>query len=119
MLFLRHTRMTAARIASSLELPRSTVARVLKRRHRITGNRTRRRRGAGWDFVHVAIDDASRLAYERFIQTLLRKWAYVRPYQTSGIRARTLPLFLHYYNRERPHGSLSGQPPISRTKARA
>lgn len=31
--------------------------------HRITGNRSRRRRGAGWDFVHVAIDDASRLAY--------------------------------------------------------
>jgi transposase len=29
--YLRHTRMTAARIASSLELPRSTVARVLKR----------------------------------------------------------------------------------------
>ena len=25
--------------------------------------RRRRRRGAGWDFVHVAIDDASRLAY--------------------------------------------------------
>ncbi len=31
--------------------------------HRITGDRRRRRRGAGWDFVHVAIDDASRLAY--------------------------------------------------------
>jgi transposase InsO family protein len=229
-LLLRHTRMTAARIATSLELPRSSVARVLKRRglnrlqsldpkepvrrynrrhpgellhldvkklgritgfygHRITGNRTRRRRGAGWDFVHVAIDDASRLAYaevlpneqgdtsaaflaralawfqrlgirvrqiltdngsgyvsglfraactrlrvqhlrtrpyrpctngkaERFIQTLLREWAYVRPYRTSGIRARALSLFLHYYNRERPHGSLCGQPPISRTKAR-
>src|SRR5687768_2833990 len=95
--------MTVARIATSLEVPRSTVARVLKQRglsrlktldaqepprrytrrhpgellhldvkklgringfygHRITGNRSRRRRGAGWDFVHVAIDDASRLA---------------------------------------------------------
>jgi transposase InsO family protein len=229
-LYLRHTRMTAARIAGSLELPRSTVARVLKRQglsrlksleptepprrysrrhpgellhldvkklgritgfygHRITGDRRRRRRGAGWDFVHVAIDDASRLAYaevlpneqgdtsaaflaralgwfarlgirvrramtdngsgyvseifraacarlklqhlrtrpyrpctngkaERFIQTLIREWAYVRPYRTSGIRARALPLFLAYYNRERPHGSLSDQPPISRLKAR-
>jgi predicted transcriptional regulator len=29
-LFLRQTRMTVARIASSLELPRSTVARVLQ-----------------------------------------------------------------------------------------
>ena len=55
---------------------------------------------------------------ERFIQTLIREWAYVRPYRTSGIRARALPLFLAYYNRERPHGSLSDQPPISRLKAR-
>lgn len=33
--------------------------------HRITGDRTgqSRRRGAGWEFLHVAIDDASRLAY--------------------------------------------------------
>jgi transposase InsO family protein len=228
--WLRQTRMTVARIAASLELPRSTVARVLQRRglnrlkrfddqepprrytrrhpgellhldvkklgritgfygHRVTGDRTRRRRGAGWDFVHVAIDDASRLAYaevlanehgdtsaaflkraldwftrhdlrvrqiltdngsgyisacfrlacarlrlqhlrtrpyrpqtngkaERFIQTLMREWAYVRPYRTSGLRARALPLFLAYYNVERPHGSLSGRPPISRTRSR-
>ena len=32
--------------------------------------------------------------------------------------ARALPLFLAYYNRERPHGSLSDQPPLSRLKAR-
>ena len=31
--------------------------------HRITGDRTRGRRGAGWEYVHVAIDDASRVAY--------------------------------------------------------
>lgn len=228
-LYLRHTRMTVARIAISLDLPRSTVARVLQRHglsrlqslepreparrytrrhpgelvhldvkklgritgfygHRITGDRRRRRRGAGWDFVHVAIDDASRLAYaevlpneqgdtsaafleralawfarlgirvrqvmtdngsgyvsacfgascarrrlqhlrtrpyrpctngkaERFIQTLIREWAYVRPYRTSGLRARALPLFLSYYNRERPHASLDARPPISRLKA--
>jgi len=229
-LFLRQTRMAVARIAGSLELPRSTVARVLQRRglsrltaldpkepvrrytrrhpgellhldvkklgrisgfygHRITGDRSRRRRGAGWDFVHVAIDDASRLAYaevlaneqgdtsaafldralawfarhairvrrvmtdngsgyvsgcfrlacaqhrlhhlrtrpyrpctngkaERFIQTLLREWAYVRPYRSSKLRARALPLFLKYYNHERPHGSLGGRPPSSRLKGR-
>jgi transposase InsO family protein len=227
---LRTSRMTAAQIASSLEIPRSTVARTLKRRglqrlkvldehtppqrytrrhpgellhldvkklgritgfygHRITGDRRRRRRGAGWDFVHVAIDDASRLAYaevlaneqgdtsaaflaravtwfqrlgirvrrtltdngsgyvsacfalacsqlkirhlrtrpyrpctngkaERVIQTLMREWAYVRPYRTSGLRARALPLFLAYYNRERPHGSLGGRSPISRIRSR-
>lgn len=229
-LLLRGSRMTAAAIATCLEIPRSTVARTLKRHglhrlkalddqtppqrysrrhpgellhldvkklgritgfygHRITGNRSRRRRGAGWDFVHVAIDDASRLAYaevlpneqgdtsaaflaravawfkrkdirvrrvltdngsgyvsacfglacsqlkirhlrtrpyrpctngkaERFIQTLLREWAYVRPYRTSGLRARALSLFLAYYNRERPHGSLGGRSPISRIKSR-
>jgi transposase InsO family protein len=32
--------------------------------HRVTATRTgNRNRGAGWDFVHVAIDDTSRLAY--------------------------------------------------------
>ena len=29
---------------------------------RITGDRTQRRRGIGWDFLHVCVDDASRLA---------------------------------------------------------
>lgn len=31
--------------------------------HRATGNRSNRDRGAGWEYAHVAIDDASRLAY--------------------------------------------------------
>jgi transposase-like protein len=31
--------------------------------HRIHGDRTQRVRGAGWEYVHVAIDDASRVAY--------------------------------------------------------
>ena len=31
--------------------------------HRITGDRGRRVVGAGWEYVHVAIDDATRLAY--------------------------------------------------------
>ena len=31
--------------------------------HRATGNRRGRDRGAGWEFAHVAVDDASRLAY--------------------------------------------------------
>jgi transposase InsO family protein len=155
--------------------------------HRITGDRHDSRRGAGWEYVHVAIDDYSRLAYvevlrdergdttaaflrracawflrhgirverimsdngsayvsrrfahtcavlqlkhlrtrpyrpctngkaERFIQTLLREWAYAVPYRTSGLRARALRRFLRYYNRERPHGSLCGRPPISRLR---
>ena len=31
--------------------------------HRVTGDRSRRDRGAGWEYAHVALDDASRLAY--------------------------------------------------------
>ena len=156
--------------------------------HRITGDRRRSRVGAGWEYVHVAIDDASRLAYvevlrdekgpttveflrrafvwfqrlgvrverimtdngsayvsrvfahrcavlqlrhlrtrpyrpctngkaERFIQTLLREWAYVMPYRTSGLRTRALRHWLRYYNRQRPHGSLDARPPFTRLKA--
>jgi transposase InsO family protein len=159
--------------------------------HRITGDRTRqssprgRGQGAGWEFVHVCIDDASRIAFtrimpdekarsavaflkaaviyyaslgvkitrvitdngscykafafarackrlrlkhirtkpytpktngkaERFIQTALREWAYARPYPTSAERAQELQPWIHAYNWHRPHGSLKGNPPISR-----
>jgi transposase InsO family protein len=153
--------------------------------HRITGDRRSRARGVGWEFVHVCIDDASRLAYaevleaenaqactaffhralaffsrhgvrvrkvmtdnakaygghlfqaacqryrvrhvtirpyrpqtngkaERFIQTLLREWAYVRAYSSSRRRTEALPRWLRYYNLGRPHGSLNDRPPIHR-----
>ena len=153
--------------------------------HRITGDRRHSRRGAGWDYVHIAIDDASRIAYaevlrdetgetsagflrraldwyrtlgirvrriltdngsgyigrrfahgaarlrlvhkrtrpyrpqtngkaERFIQTLLREWAYAAPYLSSRIRKRALPRWIRRYNTRRPHGSLGGRPPFSR-----
>jgi transposase InsO family protein len=157
--------------------------------HRITGDRRRRRVGAGWDYVHVAIDDRSRIAYaevlrdetgetsaaflrravawfrtlgirirriltdngtgyrarcfaheverlrvvhkrtrpyrprtngkaERFIQTLVREWAYAAAYLTSAIRARVLPRWLRHYNRRRPHGSLNDLPPFSQLPRR-
>jgi transposase InsO family protein len=35
--------------------------------HRITGNRASRARGVGWDFLHVCVDDASRLAYTEIL----------------------------------------------------
>jgi len=31
--------------------------------HRMTGKRTKHARGVGWEFVHVCVDDATRLAY--------------------------------------------------------
>lgn len=51
---------------------------------------------------------------ERFIQTLLREWAYARLYATSDERASTLPTWINHYNYRRPHGSLSHQPPATR-----
>lgn len=157
--------------------------------HRIHGDRTARVRGAGWEYVHVCVDDRSRLAYvevlpneqtttaigyleravafyrrldirvravmtdngsayvsrlfrvachglrlrhlrtrpyrprtngkaERFIQTLLREWAYARPYHHSWLRVRALRPWLRYYNHRRPHGALDGKPPVSRLSQR-
>ena len=157
--------------------------------HRITGDRSQRRKGAGWDYVHVAIDDRTRIAFaevlrdessettaafvrralawyrtlgirvrriltdngsgyigrrfaheverlrivhkrtrpyrprtngkaERFIQTLIREWAYAAAYLTSAARAHVLPRWLRHYNRSRPHGSLLGLPPFSQLRPR-
>jgi transposase InsO family protein len=155
--------------------------------HRITGNRTGKStsRGIGWEYVHVCIDDASRIAFtdifpdekavsavaflqaavayyrslgitvsrvmtdngscykagdfaaacqtlglrhirtkpytpktngkaERFIQTILREWAYARAYPSSESRKSYLPEWTHMYNWHRPHSSLNSKPPISR-----
>ena len=168
-----------------LHLDVKKLARIARVGHRITGDRTTRVRGVGWEYVHVAVDDASRLAYtevlpdergttvaaflwralawyrrhgiraervmtdnafaylghafqarcqvrgirhlrtrpytprtngkaERFIQTLLREWAYAQPYGSSQARQAVLPRWRHYYNWHRPHVSLDGRPPISR-----
>ena len=100
---LRQTRATAWQISTALQVPRSTVTRVLRQAglnrlrvleprpvirryewphagdllhvdikplgrirgigHRMTGDRQRPQPGSGWEYVHVAIDDATRLAY--------------------------------------------------------
>ncbi len=51
---------------------------------------------------------------ERFIQTLLRGWAYGRLYGDSDERTRLLTDWLRHYNWNRPHGSLSHKPPGAR-----
>jgi transposase InsO family protein len=51
---------------------------------------------------------------ERFIQTLLREWAYGQLYGSSEERTANLPRFLERYNYRRPHGSLGKQVPASR-----
>ena len=181
---VRYERATAGEL---LHLDIKKLGRFGQPGHRVLGDRSNRfrDRGIGWEYVHVAIDDASRLAYaevladekgatctafleralqwfadhgirvqrvmtdngpgyrskqfgyalmqhgarhlftrpyrpqtngkaERFIQTLLREWAYVRAYASSQHRRRALRPWLRRYNHRRPHGSLDGQPPITR-----
>jgi transposase InsO family protein len=149
------------------------------------GAHGRRANTTGWEYVHVCVDDATRLAYvevlneqttlaslgflrraiahyasygitvesimtdngsnyrsrmhtiashalgirhhytkpyrprtngkaERFIRTLLDRWAYAAIYASSTERSRALTPWLNHYNRRRPHGSLNHQPPLSR-----
>jgi transposase InsO family protein len=167
-----------------LHLDIKKLGRIGQIGHRITGDRRSRTRGIGWEFVHVCVDDCSRVAYvevladersvtvagflrralawfarrgvtvqriltdngsayrsrllaavcrarhlgqrftrpytprtngkaERFIQTLLREWAYVVAYPSSAQRTAALARWLHYYNWHRPHSALNRQPPIS------
>jgi transposase InsO family protein len=53
---------------------------------------------------------------ERFIQTAMREWAYAKHWQNSDERNQHLQPWMHYYNFNRPHGSLNYKPPISRTE---
>ena len=52
---------------------------------------------------------------ERFIQTALREWAYSQHWTDSLQRDDCLQPWTHYYNHQRPHGSLDYKPPISRS----
>ena len=154
--------------------------------HRVTGDRQAGRSyRAGWDFLHVCVDDASRLAYteilpserkedttafleramawldrhgvavervmtdngsayrsklfakalqtagarhvrtrpytprtngkaERFIQTSLREWAYVKPYGSSTERSHAIGPWTDSYNLSRPHSGIKGLTPWQR-----
>ena len=55
---------------------------------------------------------------ERFIQTMLREWAYYAAYPTSAARTRALPAFLTRYNTKRPHKALGGITPNQRLTER-
>jgi transposase InsO family protein len=51
---------------------------------------------------------------ERFIQTLLREWAYRFSYSSSEERKHWLTPYLHFYNYHRAHSAIAYNPPISR-----
>jgi transposase InsO family protein len=52
-----------ARPGELLHIDPKKLGRIAAVGHRITGDRRDTKRGAGWEVVHVCIDDASRLAY--------------------------------------------------------
>jgi transposase InsO family protein len=160
------------------------LGRIVRPGHRVTGDRSRRSEGAGWQYLYVAIDDHSRLGFaavhpdetadsalrfldqlvafyrshgivlervltdngscfkrrweaaccahairakktrayrpqtngkaERFIRTLLERWAYAYSYETEQARLAALPPTLDFYNRFRPHRALGGLAPLQR-----
>jgi transposase InsO family protein len=57
--------------------------------HRVTGQRAVRNRAAGWEFVHVAVDDCSRLAYVEVL-------ADERGPATVGFYARMIDWFAQH-----------------------
>ena len=63
-----------------LHLDVKKLGRIKGIGHRITGNRqlSKRQRGIGWDFVHVCIDDATRVAYVEVLgdEKVRRRWAF-------------------------------------------
>ena len=51
---------------------------------------------------------------ERFIQTLLREWAYGLAHPSSKARNDDLPRWLDWFNQARPHSALNGLSPLAR-----
>jgi transposase InsO family protein len=75
-----------------VHLDTKRLARFRRPGHRVTGDRTIESPGAGWEYLHIAIDDHSRIAYGEFctnergpgaVRFLLN---LVRYYQRLGIR---------------------------------
>src|SRR5687768_2413745 len=51
---------------------------------------------------------------ERFIQTLLREWAYRFRYELTEQRTALLLPYLSFYNHRRAHQGIGNLPPVSR-----
>jgi transposase InsO family protein len=72
------------------------LARIVKPSHRVTGDRRDETRGAGYEYVHVAIDDASRIAFAQILPDethhSVRRFLYnaLHYFASLGIRVRRL-----------------------------
>lgn len=69
-----------------LHLDTKKLGRITRVGHRITGDKRDTTRDAGWDFVHVAIDDQSRISY-----------AQILPDEQGASAAAFLRLAVSYY----------------------
>jgi transposase InsO family protein len=58
-----------------IHLDIKTLGRIARPSHRVTGNRRDSVEGIGWEHLHVAIDDCSRLAYTEVLDGLGREHA--------------------------------------------
>jgi transposase InsO family protein len=63
------------RAGEMLHLDIKTLGRIARPSHRVTGNRRDSVEGIGWEHLHVAVDDASRLAYTEVLDGLGREHA--------------------------------------------
>jgi transposase InsO family protein len=69
-----------------LHLDIKKLGRIGRTGHRIHGDRTRRSRGLGWEYVHVAIDDCTRLGYAEVLTDETKE-------TTAGFLTRALRYF--------------------------
>ena len=54
---------------------------------------------------------------ERLNRTLQTEWAYRQVFANNAERAGALAPWLAFYNNQRPHTALNGQPSISRVRS--
>lgn len=79
-----------------LHLDSKLLGRIRGIGHRIHGNRHLQQKGAGWEYAHVAVDDAPRLAYVEVRRSQRRRAcdAFLRPalqwFARRGIRVRRI-----------------------------
>jgi transposase InsO family protein len=73
------------------------LARIVRPGHRVTGDRQRdHTRGAGWEFLHIAIDDHSRLAFAQLLpdETARSSIAFLHAalafFQKLGVQAKRI-----------------------------
>ncbi len=85
-----------ARPGDLVHMDAEKLGRIKRIGHRITGDRRDTTRGAGWEFVHVCIDDASRLAYAEVLEDekAISVIAFFRRarafYRRHGVRVRSV-----------------------------